>query len=336
MKRRYYLTISIIVICLFSLSGCDAIINGENPLKREYTLTVKIEGEGVVTPSVGTHYFQKDEIIVVRAESASLWVWAFKEWKGDVSSKRQEVEIVMDRDKTITAVFTETVEFEDTHLEEVVREAIGIFEGVIYLDEVRDLYELVASNRDIESLEGIQYLRNLRMLNIRSNQIQDLSPLEGLTRLESLSFWDNQVDSISPLKNLISLRSLSFWNNNVRDLTPLRECISLERLIFENNQVVSLAGLEKLTNLQWLWFDNNQVRDIKLLENLTDLSLLYFPNNEVEDISPLVNNPSFGNGDEIDMRQNYLDLTPDSQSMKDIQTLLDRGVGVEYEPQKEK
>jgi len=33
------------------------------------------------------------------------------------------------------------------------------------------------------------------------------------------------------------------------------------------------------------------------------------------------------------MKNNYLDLTPNSQNMQDIETLINRGVDVEYEPQ---
>ena len=52
--------------------------------------------------------------------------------------------------------------------------------------------------------------------------------------------------------------------------------------------------------------------------------------NEISDISPLVDNTGLGRGDKINLRFNPLDLTPDSQAMNDIQTLLDRGVEVSY------
>ena len=53
-------------------------------------------------------------------------------------------------------------------------------------------------------------------------------------------------------------------------------------------------------------------------------------NNIVNDISPLVNNEGFGPGDEIDMRENYLDLTEGSDDMQNIQELIDRGLDVDY------
>lgn len=332
MKNSLYLAHLMILLFLFFINGCDC------PLSSEYTLTVEIKGEGVVSPSVGKYRFDRDESVTISAKSANVWLWAFKEWEGDVpasQSKSPEAQILMDSNKTVIAVFTDILEFEDSQLEEIVREILGIDEEDIYLDEARDIYELSAHNRNITSLDGIQYFQNLKVLNIRSNQIRDLSPLEQLTRLESLAFWDNRVESIDPLRRLTSLISLSFWKNNVRDLTPLRDLVRLERLIFEDNRVESLAGLEKLTSLEWLWFKNNQVRDISVLENLTKLNLLYFPSNYVEDIGPLVRNNGLGYGDDIDMAYNSLDLTEGSQNMRDIQALLDRGVGVGYSPQRQ-
>ena len=50
----------------------------------------------------------------------------------------------------------------------------------------------------------------------------------------------------------------------------------------------------------------------------------------VSDIYPLVENDGFGSGDHIDMRWNELDLTSGSEDMNNINTLIDRGVEVDY------
>jgi hypothetical protein len=47
----------------------------------------------------------------------------------------------------------------------------------------------------------------------------------------------------------------------------------------------------------------------------------------------LVNNVGFDTGDYIRMENNYLDLSEGSQNMNDIETLISRGVIVDYEPQ---
>jgi len=78
----------------------------------------------------------------------------------------------------------------------------------------------------------------------------------------------------------------------------------------------------------------NEVSDISILANLINLERLYFRDNEVSDISPLVENDGFGAGNFIDMRENQLDLTEGSKDMQNINTLIDREVDVEYQPQK--
>jgi len=53
----------------------------------------------------------------------------------------------------------------------------------------------------------------------------------------------------------------------------------------------------------------------------------------VTDISALVKNEGLGHGCHINMCHNYLDLTEGSQDMQDINTLINRGVEVDYEQQ---
>jgi Leucine-rich repeat (LRR) protein len=85
--------------------------------------------------------------------------------------------------------------------------------------------------------------------------------------------------------------------------------------------------------LKELVFSSSQVSDISPLSNLTTLEYLWFSRNQVSDISPLVNNEGFDTGDYIRMENNYLDLSEGSQNMQDIETLISRGVIVDYEPQ---
>jgi len=76
------------------------------------------------------------------------------------------------------------------------------------------------------------------------------------------------------------------------------------------------------------------VTDISSLQNLINLFSLYFSYNQLSDISALVSNPGLGSGDQIYMEYNYLDLTDGSQNKQDIETLLSRGVSIDYIPQR--
>ena len=269
------------------------------------------------------------------------------------------------------------VEFEDSNLEQVVREEINKPEGTLYLSDVIKITSLDAKGRGIISLEGIQHLENLQLfyftglvsdisplanltnlwyLSMGPNQVSDISPLANMTNLQELYFYYNPVSDISPLANLINLEQLYLADNQVSDISPLANMINLQELVFSYNLVSNISSLANLTNLERLEIQHNQVSDISALSNMTNLERLKFQHNQVSDISPLANltnlqellfyfnyvtnvsplviNSGFGSGDTIDMRNNYLDLTEGSQNMQDIETLISRGVDVEYIPQR--
>ena len=55
--------------------------------------------------------------------------------------------------------------------------------------------------------------------------------------------------------------------------------------------------------------------------------------NQIVDIQKLLENVGLGGGDLVLVDYNNLDPNPDSPDMLNIQTLIDRGVTVQYEPQ---
>lgn len=62
--------------------------------------------------------------------------------------------------------FGKAIKFADPNLERVVRDACKIQEGDLYEDDVADITILQASSKKISDLEGIQYLKNLKILLI--------------------------------------------------------------------------------------------------------------------------------------------------------------------------
>ncbi len=322
-KKRLILLLVLSCVLLLMV-GCK-LFTGEKE-KETYTLSgvvLDIEGEGLEGVTL---YFSGDFGTVQTDEDGK---WNMTELQGTVTLKPVKDDLVFDpREKTINeeAENVEIVEaiFDDPHLQKPLKEEIGKEpDETIFLDDVVHLEELEAKGVGIESLEGIQYLQSLTHLDVGwyynfdeekyfNNYIEDISPLETLTSLEVLYFRGNQVSDISGVENLTNLR----------------------RVDFGGNQVTDISAVENLTNLEELYFEENEVSDISAIENLTNLEVLYSRGNQVTDISALVANEGFGSGDEIDMRENYLDLK-DSDILDDIDALKDRGVELEYEPQRE-
>jgi len=69
----------------------------------EFTITIMVEGDGTVTPEEGVHFFKDGDKVVFEAFGGTGWV--FKEWLGDFTGKDNPVEIVIEKDFEITAVF---------------------------------------------------------------------------------------------------------------------------------------------------------------------------------------------------------------------------------------
>ena len=82
----------------------------EEELVVEFSLTMEVEGQGTVTPEVGTHSFEEDTIVEIEAEPAEGW--EFSHWEGEVAeSESPETTVLMDGDKTVKAIFEEENDF---------------------------------------------------------------------------------------------------------------------------------------------------------------------------------------------------------------------------------
>ncbi|MCR6669481.1 MAG: leucine-rich repeat domain-containing protein [archaeon YNP-WB-040] len=226
---------------------------------------------------------------------------------------------------------SDVIKFVDPNLEQAVRDALGIPKGrPITRADMKRLTSLDAEFEDIRNLSGLEYAINLQWLNLWGNEIKDISPLSNLSNLWLLWLSYNQISDISPLVYLTNLQKLDLEDNQISDISPLANLTDLQWLVLDHNQISDISPLANLTNLQKLDLYRNQISDISPLANLTNLWYLDLSNNQISDISPLVGNPGLGQGDEVDLENNPLDLTPGSDDMKNIQILQSRGVIVYY------
>ena len=196
----------------------------------------------------------------------------------------------------------EGIIFADSNLEIAIREKINKPEGPIYEDDLVDLTDLIAKNKEIIDLSGIEHLTNLKSLQIGNNL--SISSLAGLTSLTYLSIPENQINDISALTNLINLKSLSFASNQVSDISALAGLTKLTTLYVGVNQVSDLSALSDLISLNKLYIYGNQINDISALSDLTNLEVLIISKNQINDISALSN---LVNLKELTLEKNNID-----------------------------
>ena len=163
-----------------------------------------------------------------------------------------------------------------------------------------DLGSLYLTDADIEPL---QYMVNLRSLDLRQNQLTDLTPLAGLTQLESLELRGNDLTDLTPLAGLTNLKVLRLSgsgsgvnNPNLQDLTPLSGLKKLETLVIPgNSQIRDLTPISGLTELREFSMSGDssagayQIDDLSPLSNLTNLERLSVTISGVDSLEPLRN-----------------------------------------------
>ena len=102
------------------------------------------------------------------------------------------------------------------------------FKKIEELDQFPKLEELYLRRNQIEKIEGLDTLTNLKILNIAENKlIKKIEGLDNLTNLKVIVLDDNQIKKIEGLGKLSNL----------------------ERLCLEKNQINAINGVDHLSKL---------------------------------------------------------------------------------------
>lgn len=137
-----------------------------------------------------------------------------------------------------------------------------------------NLKELALNNQQLTDITGIKSL-DLKKLGLGSNSINDISSLSGCKGLLDLNLANNPISDISPLSKLPSLSSLEISNTKVKDITPLKG-MSLDNLSMFETDVKDydvLTALPQLRSLRVSHLSSQGLRTISRLTSLTDLSV---------------------------------------------------------------
>ena len=181
-----------------------------------------------------------------------------------------------------------SVHIPDPNLRAAIAEALGKAPGAaITVAEMVTLTSFTANDRDIRNLTGLEFAKNLEVLELNNNLIADLSPLTELINLRNLWLYWNKISDLSPLASLIKLRGLGISHNLVSDLSPLAELTELQSLICWESSVSDLSPLAGLPKLNWVDLCGAKISDLSPLAGVTSLRSLKLFQNSISDLSPL-------------------------------------------------
>lgn len=169
----------------------------------------------------------------------------------------------------------------------------------------------VSGNENIDELNPLAELSELRSLNCSNTKVSDINPIRNLNKIKELNISNTKITDISNLKyaNVVQdfkadnidisdisvvsffndLNNLSLANTNVSDITPVSECENLTSLNLSGTQITDLMPLSNLLKLYDLDISNTPVSDIQALQSLVNLHFLNIEGTRVTDLSPLKN-----------------------------------------------
>ena len=164
----------------------------------------------------------------------------------------------------------------DVNLRTVVAEILGIAPATITETDIARLTQIVADERGIRDLTGLEAATNLQRIELRHNAISDLSPLAGLTRLNNIKLRGNRITDVSPLARLTNVGWLGLEENAITDLSPLKGLIKLNGIGIEGNPVSDVSPLASLTSLEGIRAWNTSISDFSPLAKSPRLRWLEF------------------------------------------------------------
>ncbi len=227
-----------------------------------------------------------------------------------VIAEDEGIKINIDKDKLLEVNEKKYItEFHDESLIRKIEEVIGKDRVNITNDDLFDIKSLDINNLGIKSLEGIQYLTNLRMVNLAYNDIEDITPVSDLKklvyfygennrikdiasltyceRLESINVSNNDMKDISDLSALKKLKGLSMKNNNIENIDFIKSNYSLEMVNLSNNNIKDLSPIQNLKDLKWLFLSNNDIEDVEVLQSFKRFEVLDINGNNIKNFDPL-------------------------------------------------
>ena len=167
----------------------------------------------------------------------------------------------------------------DENLQAAIAERLGKAPDTLTKEDIATrLTTLVADERGISDLRGLEHATRLERIELRHNEIFDLTPLAGLTRLNNIKLRGNKITDVSPLEGLINVDWLGLEDNAVRDLSPLKGLIKLSGIGIEGNPISDVSPLSGLQSLEGIRAWNTQISDLSPLADVPRLRWLEVSN----------------------------------------------------------
>jgi len=165
-------------------------------------------------------------------------------------------------------------------------------------EALEKIYNQIKTDQDFDTFYE-KYIKNNKIsienghvvyLNLSFTQVNDINPVKGLVNLRGLDLFYTKVSDISPIENLVNLEYLSFsCCKLINSIDSIKYLKKLKKLSISSTSVKDMSSIENLKDLEELYFDGAPIKNISPIENLMNLKVVYFYDTQVSDISPIEN-----------------------------------------------
>jgi Leucine-rich repeat (LRR) protein len=128
--------------------------------------------------------------------------------------------------------------------------------GFIGFLQSKDILEcLIVANTNIESVEGIEWLTHLTMLDISRNDIKNVSSIGNLIFLERILFYKTNIQNLDFTKDMRDLKTIVASFNSISDISSLSDKKDLEYIQLNNNNITDFTPLYNLNAPKEMYLD---------------------------------------------------------------------------------
>lgn len=152
---------------------------------------------------------------------------------------------------------------------------------------------------NVDNLNGLKHLTNLKHLIIYNYNSTDLSGLKHLSKLRKLEIFDADFSGGLPIASIKQVEKLRLSSCKLNSTYQFKYLKNLKKLYLNYNDIKDITPLSKINNLEVLSLEGNPITDFNALTHLKDTKIMlsfnqkynlqHLHNNHINVIIPLPN-----------------------------------------------
>src|SRR6185369_7572395 len=160
------------------------------------------------------------------------------------------------------STWAQEVSIPDPGLNAAIRDVLQKPTGPLTQQDMLSLTNLIASSRDVASIDGLEAASNLTVLGLFNNHLTNFTLPNGLTNLTVLNLGLNSITQCSLPGGLTKLDTLFLGGNELSDFTLPAGMTRLTKLDLSANGLTSVMIPADATNLVNVLIFANQLTNV--------------------------------------------------------------------------